>query len=180
MRRVLAVLLVVTTPVLASAQDVDAFRSFSAMRPTISNEVVTAATMDSPEGRYRVIDRRSPVQEHVYQIERCERARVPPPVRVALPGQQHMRCRVVQISRTLECESCSPHAITFEDVIFARYTSPVTEDNGRPTLDNWYAQVSIGIRRVRLIIEERRFIVHDWGVSDPNMAIIEAPIRRMP
>lgn len=179
MRQAFAALVIVTAPVLASAQDVEAFRSFSAMRPTIADEIVTASTLESPEGRYRVVDRRSTAQEHVYQVEGCQPTRVAPPLRARHPGQQHMRCRVVQISRTLECESCGPHAITFDDVIFARYTSRVTDDGDRPALDNWYARLSIGIRRVRLIIEEHRFIVHHWAVSDPNMAIIEAPIRRL-
>lgn len=172
------VALLALVPATAHAQAGD-FRSFSAMRPTLSDEITVAGTMDSPEGRYRVVDQRSTQQEHVYQIENCSLIRRPGRLRASMQGDRHMRCRVVEVSRTLECASCAPHALTFDDVVFARYVSPVTDENGSPVTANWYGHLAILGRRVRLLIEEDRFIVHDWHVSDPNMVIIEAPIRRV-
>ena len=166
----------VRTASAAQAQLPETFRSFSVGAPTLAAEI-SAGTMDSPQGSYRIVDRRSSPEEHVFQIERCVRPTLPPEARLAVRGQQYVRCRVVQITR-LDCESCNPNATTFDDVVFARYTSFVTDEAGRPALDNWYATLSIGWRQIRILIEERRFILQESGEADPNLVIVEAPIRR--
>jgi hypothetical protein len=163
----------------AAAQSLDRFRSFSAVPPTISDEITITSAMDSPQGRYRVVDQRSIRQAHTYQIDRCRRIPSTPRLRHRLQGQRYVRCRVLEINQTLSCEHCSPQVLTFEDVTFARYTSPVTEEDGRPVIDNWVGYVSIGSRHIRILIEEERFIVQEWGSSDPNMGITEAPVRRL-
>lgn len=163
----------------ARAQPLDTFRSFSVGNPTLSEEI-SAGTMDSPQGSYRIVDRRSSPEELVFQIQRCVRPNLPPEARLAVRGEQHMRCRLVLITHSPECESCAPNATTFDNVLFARYTSFFADESGRPALDNWYATISIGWRQIRILIEEHRFIHQEWGVGDPNLVIIEAPIRRLP
>lgn len=73
--------------------------------------------------------------------------------------------------RILDCDACAPHAITFDDVWFARYTSS--------SMDTWGAHMSMGLRNLRIVITRDRFIAHDWSWTDPNMVVTEAPLRRM-
>lgn len=154
---------------LGAVATAQSLRSFEAGAPTVSDEVVVAGSIDSPEGRYVVIPGRSTRQRRIYQIDACSPQPAPRDVHRRMLGRAYQRCRVVEITQNLECEQCSPHAITFENVWFAR-------NNGR--LDLWGAHMSVGLRNIRIVIMPDRFITYDWSWTDPAMVVTEAPLRR--
>ena len=160
-------LLLLGAPASTSAQASTEFRTLALWAPRLSAEIVTPSTMGSPAGQYRIV---GGPQEHTFQIDRCTEGASDGEL-VQYPGHEHSRCRGIEISRMLDCDGCSPHAVTFESVVFARYRSPSS--------DRWYAHLRIGLRQVRLVIEVDRFIYQGGGVDGPSIEIIEAPIRRL-
>lgn len=180
--RIVALFITLLPLTSASAQSVDiaAFRSFAARPPVLSAEIEPPPFgMTLPEGRYQIRSTGDVIQNHTFQISACREIATTPELQRTLEGQRHIACQVVEIVTTVDRDQCGPLSIEFGGVTFARYTSPVRDATGAAVIDNWYAYFGTGVRRLRILIEERRFIVQEWGIADPNMAVIEAPIRQV-
>jgi hypothetical protein len=145
--------------------------------PDASPYVSIAGSMEVPDGSYRVrmrdhVGAVTPLDRDVtYQIS-C----LPAPRQLGSAARR--ACRVLELSVTPACSACTPYAITFEDVSFARHTSTLPDDDGYPVTDVWHGDLRIGARLVRLFISFDRFVVQDMDEREPSIAIVEGPIER--